>query len=76
MEIIDLSSIVSTTLGDIPENDLEIVLAREDARDTWVIQRIFTYKGTAYPEAVGTVVRQDAWVTIKNGQGASAEAGL
>jgi len=76
MEIIDLSSMVTTTLGDVPEGDLDIVLAREDARDTWIMKRVFTYKGTAFPNAVGTVVRQDAWITFKNGQGADAAAGL
>lgn len=67
-------ALVSTTLGDIEENELDIELKREDNQDTWVMQRICTYKGTLFPDAVGTVVRQDAWITVKNGQGASATA--
>jgi hypothetical protein len=67
---------VTTTLGNVPEHDLAVVEVKEDHGETWVITRVCRYIGLAFPEAYDTVVRQDAWVTFKNGHGAAAATGL
>jgi len=67
---------VTTTLGDVPESDLAIEFVEDDRGETWVVSRICKYVGLAFPEARNTIVRQDAWVTFKNGHGANAATGL
>ena len=69
-------SLVTTTVGEVPEEDLAISEEREDHKLHWIVRRVCKYTGTAHPEVFGQVVRQDVWLTMKAGQGASAEAGL
>jgi len=67
---------VATTLGDIDESMLDVSIKDGGATDeTWTVVREGVYKGTMYPDAVGTVVRRDVWVTFKTGQSAAAEQG-
>lgn len=71
--IIDLAepqlptNLVTTQLGIVPENELEIQESKRDDGESWVITRTCVYKGSLYPNARGQVVRQDVWVTMKNG---------
>lgn len=73
MNIIDLAepqlptNLVTTQVGIVPENELEIELSRRDDGESWTITRTCVYKGSLYPNARGQVVRQDVWVTMKNG---------
>lgn len=69
-------SFIWTTLGAVPEEELAISEEKEENADSWIVRRVCKYTGTAHPEQFGQVVRQDVWMTMKNGQGASAEAGL
>lgn len=69
---------VITTLGILPDTDLETTLAEQDSGNTVCVSREWVYKGAdpALAEHVGTVVRRDAWVTIKCGHSAGAIAGV
>lgn len=66
---------VVTTLGNVPQSDLKIVVRQEQETDTvWVWARECVYVGTRHPDSANKVVRRDVWVTMKSGQVASAEA--
>jgi len=66
---------VSTNIGIVPEEDLEIQLAKSDDGNSWSITRTYVYKGSLFPQARGQVVRRDVWVTMKNGLGAISASG-
>jgi len=74
--VLDLSSLVSTSIGDVPEDELQVSIQQQDGRDTWVVARECVYRGTAHPDAIGTVIRRDVWVTMKQGQAANAAASV
>jgi hypothetical protein len=68
-------ALVTTSLGNIRQAQLNItVTQQEETMDAWVWARECTYTGTEHPEAVGTVVRRDVWVTMKAGQKVEATA--
>ena len=66
---------VNSTLGDIPEEDVMFSLDQKDQGASWSVTREGVYIGSAHPEAHGSVVRRDVWVTFKCGQAASAATG-
>jgi len=67
-------SLVTTTLGNIRKADLAItMIEQQETADVWVVARECKYTGVDHPDAFGTVVRRDVWVTMKTGQAARAE---
>ena len=70
------SALVSTSIGEIPQDELQVVREDVDQGDVWVSTRECTYRGTAHPESIGVVVRRDVWVTMKQGQAAKVAAEL
>lgn len=69
-------SLVTTNIGEIPEDELDVEVTQTDSGDVWVMARECKYRGTAHPEAIGEVVRRDVWVTMKQGQAAQAASEL
>lgn len=70
-------ALVTTTLGNIEESELRVsLLEQQGGKETWVVAREAVYIGAAFPEARGTIVRRDVWVTFKVGQAAMVEAAL
>lgn len=68
---------VATTLGNIRQADLQTTVKQVDEnKDCWVYARECVYIGTEHPQAVGTIVRRDVWVTFKVGQAAKAASEL
>jgi hypothetical protein len=66
---------VTTTLGEVPETDLQYEAKEvENSGNMVVVAREWTYKGSDPQHAahVDTVVRRDVWATIKCGQVAQA----
>jgi hypothetical protein len=74
--VTDLAALVTTTVGDIPQDELAITTVEKDGGDVWIMARECVYKGTAHPEVYDQVVRRDVWVTMKIGQAAAAAAAL
>jgi hypothetical protein len=72
--VADLAALVTTAVGDIPQDELAITTTEEDGGDVWIMARECVYKGTAHPEVYDQIVRRDVWVTMKTGQAASAVA--
>ena len=71
-----MSDLVTTTLGELPESDLEIeMIEQEGDANTWVMARECRYKGSNSELAahLGEIVRRDAWVTIKCGHAVAGE---
>ena len=64
---VDPKNLVTTQVGLVPEEELEVQLSRRDEGEAWTITRTCVYKGSLYPNARGQIVRQDVWVTMKNG---------
>ena len=70
---------VTTTLGELPETDLEVaVIEQEASENTWVVAREAKYVGNdpALAAYLGTVVRRDVWVTVKCGHVMTGEQGV
>lgn len=70
---------VTTTLGMIPETDLEYAVTEvENSGNMVVMAREWVYKGSdpQFAEHVGKQVRRDVWATIKCGQVAQAMSEL
>jgi hypothetical protein len=70
------SKLVTTELGLTPESELEVQLNRTEDGGSWTITRTFTYTGSLHPHARGRVVRQDVWVTMKNGIQSGVQSGV
>lgn len=71
------NSLVITTLGEIPQRDLQVSVEQvAETIDTWTVARECRYAGSAFPEQVGEIVRRDVWVTLKRGQTAQAASNL
>lgn len=74
-----MSNMVTTTLGDISEGDLDYTTTEvENTGNMVVMAREWFYKGSdpQHAEHVGTMVRRDVWATIKRGQAAQAVSEL
>ena len=68
---------VTTTLGNIDESELTVKMLEQDGGpNEWVVAREAVYIGSAFPEAVNTIVRRDVWVTLKQGLAAQAVSEL
>lgn len=68
---------IQTTLGEVPLRDLDVrTPPQPETEDVWIIARECYYKGDAFPEHKGTLVRRDVWVTVKRGQSAAGKGGL
>jgi hypothetical protein len=71
------NSLVITTLGEIPQRDLQTTTAQvAETLDTWTVARECRYIGSAFPQHSGEIVRRDVWVTLKRGQTAQAASNL
>jgi hypothetical protein len=72
-------ALVTTTLGDLLESDLDIKMIEQDSdAQVWVTARECRYKGNN-PELakhVGEIVRRDVWATIKHGHAMAGEGKL
>jgi hypothetical protein len=69
-------TLVTTTVGDVPEDELEVVEEKLDQGDSWLTTRECRYRGTVFPDEIGKVIRRDVWITFKRGQGAKSAQGL
>jgi hypothetical protein len=68
---------VSTTLGEIEEQDLVTTLVEMNGDElTWTVARECRYIGRQFPRSAGEIVRRDVWVTFKVGQAAQVAAAL
>ena len=71
-------TIVTTTMGDIPETDLDITMVPQESNEQmWIMARECRYKGSN-PELVahvGEIVRRDVWATIKCGHSVTGQQG-
>lgn len=66
---------VTTTLGEVPEGDLQYEAKEVENNGNMVVMaREWFYKGSdpQFAAHVGTLVRRDVWATIKCGQAAQA----
>jgi hypothetical protein len=74
------STLVTTTLGDLPESDLDIKMIEQDDPNpqVWVTARECRYRGSnpALAKHVGEIVRRDVWATIKHGHAMAGEGKL
>jgi hypothetical protein len=73
-------ALVTTTLGDLPESDLDIkeIPQNDPNAQVWVTARECRYKGNN-PELakhLGEIVRRDVWATIKRGHEMTGEGKL
>lgn len=69
-------ALVTTTLGDIREVDLDIKMIEQEGDDqVWVTARECRYKGAdpKFAKHVGEIVRRDVWATIKRGHAMAGE---
>ena len=70
---------VTTTLGELPEHELEITLIEQKSDPAvWTVARECKYVGTN-PELsahIGEIVRRDVWVTIKCGHSVTGQQGV
>ena len=71
------AALVTTTLGDLPETDLDIkMIDQHDPNpQMWVTARECRYKGSdpKFAKHVGEIVRRDVWATIKRGHEMAGE---
>lgn len=67
---------VTTAHGVFPESDLDIKLSQADDGASFIMSRVYVYKGSARPDLYGHVVRQDAWVTMKCGIKSGVKSGV
>jgi hypothetical protein len=71
--------IVTTTLGELYEHELEITTVEQQSDPMmWTVARECRYVGTN-PELsahVGEIVRRDVWVTIKCGHSVTGQQGV
>jgi hypothetical protein len=68
--------LVTTTLGDLPESDLDIkMIEQQGDEQVWVTARECRYKGSdpKFADMVGEIVRRDVWATIKRGHAMAGE---
>lgn len=70
--------LVTTLLGDIPQEELRTEMTQEDSGDVLIVAREWFYIGTdpARAEHVEKVVRRDVWATIKCGAQSKASSEL
>ena len=72
------TELVTTTLGELPECDLDIKLIPQESNEqVWVMARECKYKGSN-PELathIGEIVRRDVWATIKCGHSVTGQQG-
>lgn len=67
---------VATTVGDVPEDELQVSITKQDNGESWTVIRECIYRGTAHPEVYGAVIRRDVWVTMKQGLKGQVESSL
>lgn len=71
-------TLVTTTLGELPESDLDIkLIEQESTEQVWVVARECRYKGTDSSLAahLGEIVRRDVMASIKSGLSMTGEQG-